>query len=240
MNVAPEDAGGADQVARLVGSEPAHVVLAEPQRTGFVHRGQRTHPLCLAAHEVDRAALGEMAVDALARRGRPDDVDRSCIALRIARIASGPCRRASAASDVANSAEHQPPLRPDAPKPATSRSTTAMRRDGSASASECAVHRPVKPAPTMHTSTCRSWVRAGRGGSGAGTASHHSESRWYPEAAPRRYIRRHASERTSRSVDAMKSISSCPQISGGDSWTTGSPRSSARQISPASKSAPER
>ena len=108
----------------------------------------------------------------------------SSSALRIARMASSPCRRANVASDVANSAEHQPPLRPDAPKPATSRSTTAMRNAGSTSASEWAVHSPVKPAPTMHTSTWRSSVRAGRAGNGTGTASHHRESRWYPEAAP--------------------------------------------------------
>ena len=33
-----------------------------------------------------------------------------------------------------NSAEHQPPLRPEAPYPATSASSTAIRSDGSASA----------------------------------------------------------------------------------------------------------
>jgi hypothetical protein len=37
-------------------------------------------------------------------------------------------------SDVGNRAEHHPPLRPDAPKPATSASTTTIRSDGSASA----------------------------------------------------------------------------------------------------------
>ena len=36
-------------------------------------------------------------------------------------------------SDVGNSAEHQPPLRPEAPKPATSASTTTIRSVGSAS-----------------------------------------------------------------------------------------------------------
>ena len=50
----------------------------------------------------------------------------------------------------------------------------------------------------------------------------------------------HASESTSRRVSTMKSISVWPQMSGGESWTTGSPRSSARQISPASNSAPDR
>ena len=38
----------------------------------------------------------------------------------------------------------------------------------------------------------------------------------------------------------MKSNSSCPATSGGEIWTTGSPRSSARQISPRSKSFGER
>ena len=37
-------------------------------------------------------------------------------------------------ADAANSAEHHPPFRPEAPKPTTSRSRTAMRRVGSASA----------------------------------------------------------------------------------------------------------
>ena len=185
------------------------------------------------------------------------------MARRIARMASRPCRRASAASEVAKRAEHQPPFRPDAPNPATSRSSTATRSEGSASASEYAVQSPVNPAPTMQTSTSRSSVRAGRGGSGTGiglppegeTLIARCCRRTYawsePHAArapgaladvlrspsPARFP---ASVRTSRSVAAMKSISSCPQISGGESWTTGSPRSSARQIKPASKRAPDR
>ena len=94
------------------------------------------------------------------------------MARRIARIASRPCRRASAASEVANKAEHQPPFRPDAPNPATSRSKTATRSEGSASARAYAVQSPVNPTPTMQTSTSRSSVSAGRGGSGTGIASH--------------------------------------------------------------------
>ena len=35
-------------------------------------------------------------------------------------------------SEVGNSAEHQPPLRPEAPNPATSASTTTIRSVGSA------------------------------------------------------------------------------------------------------------
>ena len=45
-----------------------------------------------------------------------------------------PGRRASLSCEAGNSAEHQPPLRPDAPNPATSASSTTMRRVGSASA----------------------------------------------------------------------------------------------------------
>ena len=57
---------------------------------------------------------------------------------------------------VASSAEHQPPLRPLAPNPTSSRSSTATRNAGSRSTSDSAVHSPVKPAPTIATSTSRS------------------------------------------------------------------------------------
>ena len=42
--------------------------------------------------------------------------------------------RAIAAMEAGNSAEHQPPFRPLAPKPATSLSRTTIRSDGSACA----------------------------------------------------------------------------------------------------------
>ncbi len=57
-----------------------------------------------------------------------------CIARCMAIAASRPAIRASLPSDAGNSAEHQPPLRPDAPNPAISRSQTAIRRPGSARA----------------------------------------------------------------------------------------------------------
>ena len=53
------------------------------------------------------------------------------IAARIASAASRPWRRVSAASPAGKSAEHQPPLRPLAPKPAISRSMTSTRTVGS-------------------------------------------------------------------------------------------------------------
>ena len=47
------------------------------------------------------------------------------------RAASAPTSSASVAALTGNSAEHQPPLRPEAPNPATSCSSTATRSDGS-------------------------------------------------------------------------------------------------------------
>ena len=96
--------------------------------------------------------------------------------------------------------------------------------------------------PTMQTSTSRSSVRAGRG---AQRDRHGLPPQGEPLVArgPRPGALQPAPRLgagTSRSVACMKSISSWPQMSGGDSWITGSPRSSARQISPASNRAPDR
>jgi hypothetical protein len=70
---------------------------------------------------------------------RPTSATVSCMADSIrtapARPPVGPsAERAILAADAGNSAEHQPPLRPEAPKPATSRSSTIVRRLGSARA----------------------------------------------------------------------------------------------------------
>jgi hypothetical protein len=48
---------------------------------------------------------------------RPTSMTDSCIALRTATAASGPCLRAIPFEAGGNSAEHQPPLRPEAPNP---------------------------------------------------------------------------------------------------------------------------
>ena len=61
----------------------------------------------------------------------------STVARIAACCASADSREPSSAredSDAGNRAEHQPPLRPLAPNPATSASSTAIRSDGSASA----------------------------------------------------------------------------------------------------------
>jgi hypothetical protein len=56
----------------------------------------------------------------------------------------------------------------------------------------------------------------------------------------KRQIRAHASVSTARRICSISLKCSWPQISGGDSWITGSPRSSARQTSPASNRACDR
>ena len=65
---------------------------------------------------------------------RPTSSTVCCIARYMAMAASRPAIRVSLASDAGNSAEHQPPLRPDAPNPAMFASQTATRRPGCAPA----------------------------------------------------------------------------------------------------------
>ena len=79
-----------------------------------------------------RAALGPVAVDALGRGDPAHLVHDPCIARYMAMAASRPAILVSLASDAGNSAEHQPPLRPDAPNPAMFASQTATRRPGCA------------------------------------------------------------------------------------------------------------
>ena len=59
---------------------------------------------------------------------------------------------AMVANEVGYRALHQPPFRPLAPKPGWRASMTAIDRCGSISKRWCAVHNPVKPAPTIATS----------------------------------------------------------------------------------------
>ena len=59
---------------------------------------------------------------------------------------------AMVANEVGYRALHQPPFRPLAPKPGWRASMIAIDRCGSISKRWCAVHNPVKPAPTIATS----------------------------------------------------------------------------------------
>jgi len=67
-----------------------------------------------------------------AAAARPTSSTEPTIARCIAIAGPRPCRRASVPIDWGKSAEHQPPLRPDAPNPAISFSSTAIRSVGSA------------------------------------------------------------------------------------------------------------
>src|SRR5262249_1809670 len=84
------------------------------------------------------------------------------IARCIATTASRPWRRAVAARLPAKIALHQPPLRPDAPKPTVSRSQITTRSVGSACSSAYAVHNPVDPAPAIAPSAATSPARGDR------------------------------------------------------------------------------
>ncbi len=75
-----------------------------------------------------------------ARASMPSSAATASTSSTVARIAScwaSACTReepgsaARVASEAGKSAEHQPPLRPDAPKPAVSASSTTTRIDGS-------------------------------------------------------------------------------------------------------------
>ncbi len=63
---------------------------------------------------------------------RPTSSTVACMARYMAIAASRPAIRSSLPSDAGNRAEHQPPLRPEAPNPAMSRSQTTIFRPGSA------------------------------------------------------------------------------------------------------------
>ena len=93
-----------------------------PARAGPAYARARSVPP-LAQWHVDAlgsAATGADLVDRVEHRALHGDAPRR-----------GRTSRRSCAHDAGNSAEHQPPLRPDAPKPATSRSTTTTRSVGS-------------------------------------------------------------------------------------------------------------
>ena len=235
-----EHARGTDQSSRLVGIEPAHVVLAEAERAGLVDLVERPRPLGLAAHQVHRTTLDEVAVDPLARRTGADDVDR---------LLHGPAHRPHGIEAV----------------PAGQRGVGGgeQRRAPAAVASRCPepCHLPLQHGDAQRGVGQRQRVCRPQSGEPRaddadvdvevlgerGARRQRDRDGLPPQGEPliarcgsRRYSRRHASDSTSRSVEAMKSISSWPQMSGGDSCTTGSPRSSARQIKPASKSAPDK
>jgi hypothetical protein len=90
--------------------------------------------LRLGLRDGQRAALDEVAVDALARAGRADLVDGPLDRALECRdgALTGRLALARARRDLA---EHPAAVAPEAPKPATSRSSTTTESDGSARSS---------------------------------------------------------------------------------------------------------
>ena len=131
-----QDIGGPYQRRRLSSPEQREIVPAEsPHSRPSATYARARLELRLRPRGDDRAALREVAVDPLEFGDPMDLVDRAAhLAPCSASAGSRPYRRATAGSDAENSAEHQPPLRPDAPNPATACSSTTMRRLGSAAA----------------------------------------------------------------------------------------------------------
>ena len=166
---APAHAHALVELGRL---EQPQVVLAHAERAPALDGLVQARDLGRARRHQQRAAVQPAAVDALVR----DHAARSRPPRRPWRARRGARRRRragarSAAALPASPAEAQPPLRPDGPKPAISRSTTAMRRSGCSEARKYAAQSPVKPAPTIATSQSRSPASAGRGVSGSARPS---------------------------------------------------------------------
>ena len=91
-----------------------------PARAGPAPRASRIVPPLATCASMPSAPATRATSSTVAR-----------IAACWASAASRPPSAASAGSSAGNSAEHQPPLRPDAPKPATSDSSTRSDSDGS-------------------------------------------------------------------------------------------------------------
>ena len=112
-----------------------------------------------------------------------------------------------------------------------------MRSAGSRSSRYQAVHSPVRPPPTIATSASVSPSRAARGSrASAPSESCQNDRPVSSRSEPRPRLGQHASAGCPRS----RRTRARPMVSGGASCTTGSPRSSARQYSPASNSAFDR
>ena len=133
----PEGAGGASTPSRRLRASSRRVVRVAAPGPGVVDLGAGAR----AAGRGVRASaivppLREVGVDALGRRHPAHLVDRGphrgVLGERgLARRTRQPGERRS---EAGKSAEHQPPLRPDAPNPAFSASSTTTRSVGSASA----------------------------------------------------------------------------------------------------------
>ena len=186
-----------------------------------------------AGHD-QRPALDEAGAQALLGVDPAHLVDR--VAQRGELGQGGACARAarsSVSAPTGHSADTQPPLRPLAPKPTCSASSTSTSTAGLLPQQVVGGPQPgVAAADDDDVRGLRQRSDAGVPGvDGAAVGeSHHSGPVDAPEGrpgSPQRWFS--ASVSTERSRRSISSNSVGPMISGGASCTTGSPRSSARQ-----------
>ncbi len=121
-----QHAGDTAQLARHGRRQQPEVGVIEAVHPGLVDLVLRPLQLRGRARELDGSALGPVAVDCLVRHYLPDLVDR---------LLHRPVHRdrwlaARHPLKLRQCAEHQPPLRPDAPNPAISRSQSTIRSSG--------------------------------------------------------------------------------------------------------------
>ena len=161
----PSDVGRRGVLTRLRRGQQPQVVLAE----AVAPAPRRSRPGPAASWVGDRASctvppLAQWQSMPSAAATRPTSSTRV-----LHRPVHGDRRRpgrpswSSLASDAGNSAEHQPPLRPDAPNPAISRSQTAIRRPGLGARE--VVGRPQAGEPGAgdgHVHLGVAWQRVGR------------------------------------------------------------------------------
>ena len=193
------------------------MLLSETQGARVVHLGQSTGSLRVAAHQDDGPSLGELAVDPLRVRSPAHDVDR---------VLHGPAHGTHGVEPVqpgercVRRGEQRGAPAAVAARRAEARHLAlehdgAQRRIGESER----VRGPQTGEPAADDADVDVEVLGERGARrerGRDGLPPQREALVARDGSWR-YIRRHASPSTSRSVDAMKSISSWPQMRGGDS-----------------------
>ena len=177
-------------------------------------------------------------------RSRPTSSTVVCMARRMASVPSVPVPGRSWLSDGAEQGRAPAAVAARRTEPSHLRSRTTIRSAGVGA--QPRMGRPQSGEPGADDGHVDVEVPRQRRPGAMSPSGVPPQRQSAPVAGVRRHPRPLASDpaprlaNTSRSTWVMKSISAGSQISGGESWTTGSPRSSARQIRPASKRAPER
>ncbi len=205
----PEHALAPRRSLGLGRSEPAQVVLADPERAGLGHLGVGPRDLGRVAGQRRRCPLGEVAVDPLGGRRRPTSSTVACMARRMAAWRRGRGRRAD--PGVRGGEERR------APAPVAARgaeaghlcSSTATRRAGSATRERVGGPESGEAGPDDGTSTSRSPGsdgRAARGREGRPTTARGGRSA--PRSRPRGRrsdppprLRQHVAQRRDHEVD---------------------------------------